>query len=101
MILTGSKHIKLINPAQVISLELYKGKPTAFVKGTSIDGDIKIDSLSVREPWTVIINTVKDTHYINRPTFEEALEELIEVAHSISPIDKQGIRTLMRKTYGR
>jgi len=102
MILVGKTTPKLINTNQIISLELHKGKVTAFVKGDT-DGDVlKVTDLKVKEPWSVIVKTVIETSYINCTDFEAALHVMLTMSKTINP----GENTLpfeeeLRKIYGK
>jgi hypothetical protein len=80
MITIGNKKVKVINPTQIVHLELIKGKTTVFVKGDTDGDDIVVNALSVREPWTVVVKTTIDTHYVNCRDFEEALRCLLDIS---------------------
>jgi hypothetical protein len=104
MIIVGEKKVRLLNPTQIVHLELTKGKVTAFVKGDN-DGDIiTVDSITVREPWTVVIRTPIETHYINCKDFDSAFEHLLGLCREIDPkmnyAYKTDLERKLRKVYG-
>lgn len=102
MISIGSRNIKLVNPSQIVSVWLSKGKVTAFVKGTSNAEGIKVSDLDIRAPWTVVIRTIITTHYINCKDFEEALDKMIVVSAMVHPIkeDIAEFKRRVRESYG-
>jgi hypothetical protein len=102
MIIFGVTRPKLVNPKQIVSLELKPGRVTAFVRGSEDnDGDIKVTDLNVREPWTVVVRTATETHYMNEGRFEDALDVLLWLCGRIDPLsDIQTIKKEMQKTYG-
>lgn len=104
MILVGTKKPKLLNPNQIVHLELSRGKRSVYVKGDiDNDGDIPtVKDISVREPWTVIVRTLTDTHYINYRNFEQALEGLISVCLQITPnLAIEALSNELRRMYGK
>lgn len=101
MIIVGHKKIRLLNPAQIISLELTKGRVSAYVKGKVIKNTVTVEDLSVREPWSVVIQTSTGNSYINCADFEKALQELICVAVRVDEhADIKEIEKNMRRAYG-
>lgn len=102
MIIFGITKPKLVNPKQIISLELKQGRVTAFIRGSEDnDGDIKVTDFNVREPWTVVVRTATETHYVNEGRFEDALDVLLMLCQRIDILsDIQTIKKEMQKTYG-
>lgn len=101
MIIIGNKKVRVINPKQIVHLELVKGKTSVYVKGDN-DGDIiTVKNLAIREPWTVVVKTTIDTHYVNQKSFDDALEALIVLALKIDEtVDQQSLEGKLRKIYG-
>lgn len=101
MILVGKKNPKLINISQIISLELVKGKVTAFVKGKLVDDEPVIQDIKVREPWSIVIKTPGETSFINYNEYDEALEYMLYLATKINPeTAKDQIERTLRKAHG-
>ena len=102
MILIGTKNPKLINIHQIISLELVKGKATAFVKGKFVDDEPVVEDIKVREPWSIVVKTATETGYINYNDYDEALGYMLYLASQINPgTAKDQIERTLRKTHGK
>jgi hypothetical protein len=102
MIIVGKAKPKIINVQQIISLELVKGKITAFVKGKLIDGEPVVEDMAVREPWSIIIKTAIDTSYINTGNFESALSMILDLVTRVNPgVDKIKFEGELRNLYGK
>ena len=103
MIITvGKTTPRVLNPQQIVYVELHKGKVTAFVSGDN-DGDRIVNaSVAVREPWSVEVRTLVGTGHINCADFDTALSTLIEITHEIYPgHDLTVLAERYRKTYGK
>lgn len=85
MIVIGNKKIRILNPAQIVHLELSEGKKSVYAKGDTDADGVHVKSISVREPWSVVIRTPVDTHYLNFKNFNEALDHAVELCKQINP----------------
>jgi len=101
MIIIGNKKVRVINPKQIVHFELSQGKRTVYAKGDN-DGDIvNIKELNVREPWSIVVRTPIETHYVNHKNFDDALDGLITMALQIDGhLDQQSLEGKLRKLYG-
>lgn len=101
MIIIGNKKVRVINPKQIVHLELVKGKTSVYAKGDT-DGDkVLIKDLAVREPWSVVVRTPIETHYVNHRSFDDALDALIVLSLKIDEtVDQQSLEGKLRKIYG-
>lgn len=102
LIIVGKKNI-ILNPACIVSFQLARGKATAFLSGEETGETIMVKDLTIREPWSVMINTTAGVQYINCKTFDKAMDELINVIKEVyRPDDKSLVmyRKEMEKRYG-
>ena len=54
--------------------------------------------LLIREPWTVVVKTTIDTHFVNQKSFDDALDALIVLALKIDEtVDQQSLEGKLRK----
>jgi hypothetical protein len=101
MIIVGGKKPKILVPAHIVWFELVKGKTTAFVKGDTDGDQIIVKDISVREPWTIVIKTTVDTHYVNFNNFDSALTYLIILYGYVDKVfDARTIESNIRRAYG-
>lgn len=102
MLIVGKTKPKILNPKQIISVELVKGKVTAFTKGRFVDGEPVVENINVREPWTVVIKTAISTDYINSSDLEGAINAAVGIVIMIDNMtDIKIFEGELRKLYGK
>lgn len=101
MIIVGNKKIRIVNPAQIVYLELTAGRKTAYVKGDTDGDEVHVKAISVREPWTVVIHTPIDKQYLNFKNFDLAVESAVSLCKHVEPrMDIEMFEKQLRSVYG-
>jgi len=101
IVISNSKGIVLA-PAHVVDMSLVKGKPSVYARGVVKEDKIDVAEFSVREPWTLVVRTTIDKHYINHKNFNDALDHLITLSlHIDDTCDTNTLERSLRKVHGK
>lgn len=75
----GAHKYIVLSGKHIVSAQLTRGKITAFVDGISGGENIVVKGITVREPWTIVLETTTNTYYLNFPDIDKALDTLAEL----------------------
>ena len=89
MFVRVGKGTRVINPAHIVSLEIFENTKTIFAKGTTEvekgKKKVNVSSIDVREPYSIRIKTSNGTEYLNCGSKDKAIEEYVNILKKINP----------------